>query len=259
MAHSTWSQGSVCPSGQGSAPLGRLDGGDGVDRALELRAGQDPRQVAQRHAPAPACAGRPPGSCRRPGRAPARRPGSASGWLHHVPDQQPVVGAHQRVVGVVDADGALEPPVRRVQAVRVVPVDRRRGRPARAGRAARRRGRCARDRPRPRGRRRTAPSTPAPGPSAARSPRSARRAEHPEQLGHGAARPRAGARAPRRRSTRSKLPSAKGRRVGAAADRRGAGAGRRLAGLRPSRRTSARRPSARRRSRSRATTSAPRR
>src|SRR3954462_3727244 len=44
--------------------------------------------------------------------------------LHDVPDQEPVVGAGGRVGVVVHADGALDPPVRRVQAVRVVvPAD----------------------------------------------------------------------------------------------------------------------------------------
>ena len=40
--------------------------------------------------------------------------------LHDVPDQQPVVRLHERVVVVADADRALDPPVRRVQAVGVV-------------------------------------------------------------------------------------------------------------------------------------------
>src|SRR5215470_8549336 len=49
--------------------------------------------------------------------------------LHDVPDQQPVVGAGQRVAVPVHAHGALQPPVRRVQAVRVVvPADLEPGR-----------------------------------------------------------------------------------------------------------------------------------
>src|SRR5690606_12283601 len=40
--------------------------------------------------------------------------------LHEIPDQQPVVRLRQRIVVVVDADSALEPPVRRVQRVGVV-------------------------------------------------------------------------------------------------------------------------------------------
>src|SRR5215470_10176774 len=44
--------------------------------------------------------------------------------LHDVPDQQPVIGAGQRVAVPVHAHDALQPPVRRVQAVRVVvPAD----------------------------------------------------------------------------------------------------------------------------------------
>src|SRR5262249_32436627 len=39
--------------------------------------------------------------------------------LHDVPHQQPVVGARQRVIVVAHPDRALEPPVGRVQAVRV--------------------------------------------------------------------------------------------------------------------------------------------
>ena len=60
-----------------------------------------------------------------PARGSARR-------LHDVPDQQPVVGLHQRVLVVVDADRALDPPVRRVQAVGVV-RGRRTTRPALCG------------------------------------------------------------------------------------------------------------------------------
>src|SRR5215475_1743239 len=49
--------------------------------------------------------------------------------LDDVPDQQPVVGAGQRVAVPVHAHGALQPPVRRVQAVRVVvPADLEPGR-----------------------------------------------------------------------------------------------------------------------------------
>src|SRR5215469_5655700 len=42
------------------------------------------------------------------------------GLAHDVPDQQPVVGAGKRVLVVVHADCALQPPVGRVQCVRVV-------------------------------------------------------------------------------------------------------------------------------------------
>ena len=42
------------------------------------------------------------------------------GLLHDLPDQEPVVRLGERVVVVVDADRALDPPVRRVQAVGVV-------------------------------------------------------------------------------------------------------------------------------------------
>ena len=40
-----------------------------------------------------------------------------------VPDEEPVVGGDERVVGAVDPDQATEPPVRRVQAVAVVAAD----------------------------------------------------------------------------------------------------------------------------------------
>ena len=49
-------------------------------------------------------------------------------------------------VGVVDADRALQPPVRRVQRVRVVRAAQRRGPPPRASARARAGGRCARGR-----------------------------------------------------------------------------------------------------------------
>src|SRR6266508_5494250 len=54
---------------------------------------------------------------------PFGQPGN--GWaLHDVPDEQPVVGTRQRMTIVMDADGAFQPPVQRVQAVRVVvPAD----------------------------------------------------------------------------------------------------------------------------------------
>src|SRR5258707_9178153 len=43
------------------------------------------------------------------------------GWLaHDVPHKQPVEGAGQQMIVVVHADGALHPPVRRVQRMRVV-------------------------------------------------------------------------------------------------------------------------------------------
>src|SRR3954470_18874903 len=45
---------------------------------------------------------------------------NGAGRVSDVPRQEPMVGASQEVVFVVDADGALEPPVRRVQGVGVV-------------------------------------------------------------------------------------------------------------------------------------------
>src|SRR5215472_2250441 len=48
-----------------------------------------------------------------------RQPGQR-GTAHDVPDKQLVVAAYGRVLVVVDADRAFQPPVGRVQAVRVV-------------------------------------------------------------------------------------------------------------------------------------------
>src|SRR5438309_1910885 len=50
-------------------------------------------------------------------------PGEARG-AHHVPDQQPVVTGDERVLVLLDPHGALQPPVRRVQGVRVMTGDR---------------------------------------------------------------------------------------------------------------------------------------
>src|SRR3546814_6786828 len=54
------------------------------------------------------------------------RPGPLQdlGLLHDLPHQQLVIGPHQQVLVVVDADRALDPPVRGVQSVRMVlPVE----------------------------------------------------------------------------------------------------------------------------------------
>src|SRR5215831_20060207 len=61
-----------------------------------------------------------------------RHPGRGRA-LHDVPHQQPVVGARQRVIVVAHPDRALEPPVGRVQTVRVVVAAYRQPRPPELG------------------------------------------------------------------------------------------------------------------------------
>src|SRR5258708_374420 len=56
------------------------------------------------------------------------------GWLvHDVPDKKPVEGAGQRMIIVAHADGALYPPVRRVQPVGMVMPGDRQARPRELG------------------------------------------------------------------------------------------------------------------------------
>src|SRR2546423_15338978 len=123
MAASTWSHGSTSPPGNhGTAPHGSCapamlaavaatstvdstPGSSGSDTVtLRLVRVQHETLADQRVEQAL-------GAARQP------RPGG------DVPDQEPVVGAHGGRVAVY-AGGALEPPVRRVQRVRVVAADR---------------------------------------------------------------------------------------------------------------------------------------
>src|SRR6266516_4814115 len=63
---------------------------------------------------------------------PFRQPGGDRA-LHDVPDQQPVVGARQRMIVVAHPHSAFEPPVWRVQAMRVVVAAHREPRPPELG------------------------------------------------------------------------------------------------------------------------------
>src|SRR4051812_4618831 len=107
IAHSTWSHASVCPSAQGSAPLGCCARAmlSTVSRSSsEVRSCTGHRRLAQvdDDALADQRVEQSLGYSCRPGGA------------HHVPHEQPVVGLHQRVVALVDTDCALDPPVRRM-------------------------------------------------------------------------------------------------------------------------------------------------
>src|SRR5947209_791812 len=124
IAHSTWSQASTCPSGHAIPPEGSC-----------IRAMYSP--VATMAARSRASAA--PGLCSSAIHPPRRRldrvhhqaladqrvqrllgPPGKGRLAHDVPDQQLVVRAGQPVLVIVHADRALEPPVRRVQPVRVV-------------------------------------------------------------------------------------------------------------------------------------------
>src|SRR5262249_49838728 len=150
IAHSTWFQASVWPSGQPMAPAGSWTAAMLSAVARTPAASSTPGTVgtaARARGPGPAWAApsrtgmralraaRPAPRPHPPGgglagvehqaladervQRPLGQPGG--GWaLHDVPHQQPVVGAGQRMVVVAHPDRALEPPVGRVQAVRVV-------------------------------------------------------------------------------------------------------------------------------------------
>src|SRR5215470_15290853 len=155
MAHSTWFQASMWPSGQPIAPdascpaamacpVARIScslstlATDGTVPATALaycpvstwdRFSGTGRSLRgrDRHGPGPdllwlACVHNDALADERVER-PLGGPGQRR-VLHDVPDQQPVVSAGQRVGVVVHADRALQPPVRRVQPVRpVMPAD----------------------------------------------------------------------------------------------------------------------------------------
>ena len=118
------------PAGRRSRPRCRAAGRRSGPRAARAASPAGPVSAPQRSAPrrgrrrrqrrnaGPACRRRRRGSCRTAGRAALGGPREPRP-LREVPDQQPVVGADQRRVGV-HADGALEPPERGVQGVGVV-------------------------------------------------------------------------------------------------------------------------------------------
>src|SRR6202042_3624048 len=138
IAHSTWFQGSTCPSGQPMAPSGcwpaamlrpvastcsavRTPGTDGSTEPGGTRAGRAaPARLSRRGM----CPLRLLGRVDDEALADERiehvlgEPGRGR-LLHDVPDQHAVIGAGQRMVVVTHPDRALEPPVRRVQCMGV--------------------------------------------------------------------------------------------------------------------------------------------